>query len=266
MTPSPEAHDTPRRIPILMYHEVAEGDFGEFGKYVVRPEAFSRQMAMIARLGYRPVRMDHFVAYLTEGTALPGRAAVITFDDGFRGVADHAVPVLRKHGFPAIFYLVSDLVGARSVWLRALRGLELPLFDWAVAAALERAGFEIGSHSATHPRLSRLDDATSFVELERSRQTLMDRLGSSVEHVAYPHGAYDARIRRQAREAGYVSACSVRIGSSGRHDDLLALHRVPVDGTGTMLDFVAGLVTGRRPGDLAVSLRHRLKRLVAKMH
>lgn len=252
-------------IPILMYHEVAHGDHGAFRKYVVSPEAFRRQMAVLSRLGYRPITMDALVANRRDGRRLDGRPVVISFDDGFAGVIDHAVPVLEAHGFTAMFYLVSDLVGTRSRWLHAERGVELGLFDWSTARSLQSRGFGVGSHSATHSRLPALDDATCRAELEGSRATISDHLGQEVADLAYPFGAYDRRVQGIAVDCGYRSACSVLIGLSPRDDDLLALRRVPVDATASLLDFVARLTTGRLLAGAIGSSLHRARRTLASM-
>lgn len=247
-----------------MYHEVARGDFGDFAKYVVTPEMFRRQMAVLSRMGYTPIAMDALAAARRGDAPLPRRPVVITFDDGFGGVIEHAVPVLRTHGFAATFYLVSDFVGDRSRWLRAERGLEIALFDWPVARSLAAENFEIGSHSATHPHLPRLDPTAMRSELQRSRAAIGDAIGHSIDHLAYPFGAYDDHVASVAAEIGYTTSCSVRIGLSGPEDDALALHRVPVNGRDTIFDFVSVLLTGKRPNELASGARRRVTRALQR--
>jgi hypothetical protein len=78
-----------------------------------------------------------------------------------------------------------------------------------------------------------------------------------VYHLAYPHGSYNETVRALAREVGYRSACSVRVGLSGPEDDHLALHRVAVDGGETMLDFLCRLRTAR-------PLRYHLRRAAGR--
>jgi peptidoglycan/xylan/chitin deacetylase (PgdA/CDA1 family) len=95
----------------------------------------------------------------------------------------------------------------------------------------------------THPHLNALAPAVCRYELVESRRTIEDQLGREVVHLAYPFGAYDAAVRQMAAEAGYRSACSVRLGLSPPDDDPLALRRVPVTGTDTLLDFSSRLRT-----------------------
>lgn len=236
-------------VPILMYHQVTPRPHPAFRKYAVTPGAFARHIGWLARAGYTPVDIDALLDSRHEGRPLPARPIVITFDDGFRDCIDYAVPVLQAHGFTAVFYLVAGLVGETSRWLARERGVEFALMDWGAAHDLETAGFHCGAHSMTHPRLTQLSPAACREELLRSRLVLEDQLGHEVRHLAYPFGLYDRTVSAIAAETGYRSACSVRIGFSPPDDDVLALHRVPVIGQDSLLDFVCRLHTTQSVGD-----------------
>ena len=240
-------------VPILMYHLVTPNPDERFAKYSVSASAFARQMDWLARRGYRSVSLDALAPGDGGGQSLPERPVVITFDDGFRDCAEHAAPVLAARGFSAIFFLVAGLVGATSRWLEQERGLDLPLLDWPTARALEQGGFQCGAHGLTHLRLASASRADCARELGESKRLLEEQLGHSVHHLAYPFGSFDADVQQMARDAGYRSACSVRIGLSSADDDRYALHRVPVLGSDTLSDFVCRLRTG-------FSLRESLSR------
>jgi peptidoglycan/xylan/chitin deacetylase (PgdA/CDA1 family) len=233
------------RVPILMYHEVTARPAPEFRKYSVTARAFATQMRWLAAAGYTPVGLDALLDAREGGRPLPRRAVVITFDDGFRDCIAYAAPILGDLGFTATFYLVANLVGRTSAWLPRERGVELPLADWGAVRALAAAGFECGAHTLTHPRLPELSPAACREELAGSRATLEDRLGRPVRHFAYPFGAYNEAVRAAADEAGYRSAVSVRLGLSAPDDDRLALRRVPVLGSDSLLDFVCRLRSAR---------------------
>lgn len=226
-----------------MYHEVAERRVPGFEKYTVTTSAFAAQMRWLARAGYSTVTLDAMLAQRQGGSDLPRQPVIITFDDGYRSCVEHALPILEAHGFTATFYLVAGLVGQHSRWLEASHGLKLPLVDWPTARHLAAAGFCCGSHSMTHPHLQELAPARCQYELVESRRILEDQLGREVTDLAYPFGAFDAAVRQRAAEAGYRSACSVRVGRSPPDDDPLALRRVPVVGSDTLLDFVCRLRT-----------------------
>ena len=210
-------------------------------------------------MGYQSILPDDLLAARTGGGSLPANPVLITFDDGYQGCVEHAVPVLRSHGFSAVFYLVAGSVGSTSRWLVAECGLEFPLFDWGTARELERQRFACEAHSLTHPRLAAVAPDACRAELGESRRILERELGREIHHLAYPFGSYDARVRALAQEAGYRTACSVRIGLSAPDDDLLALHRVPVSGRDSLLDFVARLRTALAFGDAVRSMLRRLR-------
>ena len=230
-------------VPILVYHEVSPAPPAAFRRYGVTVRAFARQLAWLSTRGFQTIDMDALVRARTGRDGLPRRPVIITFDDGFLSCLDHAVPLLRSHGFTAVFYLVAGLMGDRSRWM-AGAGVQLPLMTWSQARQLAGAGFQCGVHSMTHPRLTDLPRAALQVELAEARRRAEDELGRPAVHLAYPYGAYDAAVRRAAADTGYVTASSTRPGRSGPDDDLLALNRITVHGHDTLLDFACRLRTG----------------------
>lgn len=232
-----------------MYHEVSPLPDPRFRRYSVTVREFTRQMRWLHAFRYQAIDMDALVrARLGQGS-LPKRPVLITFDDGFQGCADYAVPVLRAHEFTAVFYLVTGLMGETSRWMLPELGLDLSLMSWETARSLAAEGFQCGAHTVTHPRLASLDPARCRAELVGARRRLEDELGRPAVHLAYPFGSYDASVRRIAAEAGYVTACSTRAGLSGADDDLLALHRVTVYGHDSLFDFACRLRTGTAMGE-----------------
>jgi peptidoglycan/xylan/chitin deacetylase (PgdA/CDA1 family) len=224
-------------IPILMYHQVSPKTEPGFQKYTVTPAAFAKQMALLDVAGYVPINLDTMLDYRVGKTRLCGRPVVITFDDGYQDCIDYAVRILKKHRFTAVFYLVAGLMGQPSAWLKPEFGYELALIDWNDARQLDDAGYQIGSHSQSHPHLSALSTEGCHAELAESRQVLEKYLGHAVRHLAYPYGSFDERVSTIASQVGYQSACSVEVGFSTRHDSPLALRRVPVTGYDSLADF-----------------------------
>jgi peptidoglycan/xylan/chitin deacetylase (PgdA/CDA1 family) len=233
-----------KAIPILMYHHLTRHPPEGFAKYALSPKTFARQMKLLALAGYCPVSLDAWLANRHDRGALPGAPVIISFDDGFGEAIEHAVPVLKRHRFPAIFFLVAGLMGKASAWLMRERGVELPLLDWERAARLHSEGFEIGSHTITHPRLTGISRSSCYEELRGSRLMLEDRLGCPVRHLAYPFGLHNEAVRTTAERAGYVSGLTTEIGLARPWEEPHALRRVPVVGGESLLDFAARLLTG----------------------
>jgi peptidoglycan/xylan/chitin deacetylase (PgdA/CDA1 family) len=238
-----------------MYHHISPKPAANFRKYSITPARFASQMRWLAIRGYQTISVGTLLSFRSGEGPCPAQPIVITFDDGFQDTVEHAVPVLLRYGFTATFYVVAGLVGGRSRWLEAELGLSLPLFDWATARQLHSQGFTVGSHSMTHSRLDAAEAAALRREVSDSRRLLEDGLGTDVRDLAYPFGLYDQRVVDAAREAGYRSACSVRIGRSSNEDDPMALHRVPVAGHETFPTFLLRLRTGFNFAELVSSVR-----------
>jgi peptidoglycan/xylan/chitin deacetylase (PgdA/CDA1 family) len=230
---------TMQHLPILMYHQITPAPDRAFRKYAITPAEFETQMSWIAANGFVPIHLDD--AFGRTDRPCPARPIVITFDDGFQDCFEHAVPILRSHGFTATFFFVSGLTGRRSEWLPAERGVEYDLMGWNAIRTLADAGFECGAHTVTHPRLAQLPREDQLRELYNSRRAIEDHIGHPVHHVAYPFGSFDAAVRDAADRCGYVTGCTVARGVATTTDDPLALARIPVNGTDAPLAFTEHL-------------------------
>jgi peptidoglycan/xylan/chitin deacetylase (PgdA/CDA1 family) len=188
--------------------------------------------------GFRFIDASSLIAHL-DGRPLPDRSLVMTFDDAYAGVARHAAPVLRRLGIPAIIFVVTGEFGGRNRWTA---GGRMRLLDAAELARLRDDGWEIASHSRTHPHLTTLPRHTVAEELRGSRDDLA-RAGLGVPRLlAYPYGEHDRRIRVVTERAGYVAAFAVA-GSRAwpRTRDRFALPRFEV-GQDTPTDRLPELV------------------------
>jgi peptidoglycan/xylan/chitin deacetylase (PgdA/CDA1 family) len=186
-----------------MYHAVGYAADDPFALYVT-PERFAAQLSALARLGLRGVSLAE-LGDATERGVADGLAG-ITFDDGYRDVLTHALPVLRKHGFGATFYAVSGLPGGVNVWDPPPRRALMTADDLRELAA---QGYEIGSHSASHPRLAGLAPAALQREVAGSRLALAEVLTEPPRTFCYPYGSVDAPAVRAVADAGYAYACAV---------------------------------------------------------
>jgi peptidoglycan/xylan/chitin deacetylase (PgdA/CDA1 family) len=242
-----------------MYHQVTPQPHAAFRKYALTPGMFAAQMRWLRLARYVPIGFERLLDARAGRAPLPARSVIITFDDGFQDCVDYAVPILQQQRFTATFYLVAGLAGAQAEWLAA-RGLAFKLLDWPTARRIEAAGFACASHTMTHPHLAAIAPAKCRAELCESRARLEQQLGRAVHDLAYPFGSFDAGVRAIAAEAGYRTACSSQIGRSPSDDDLLALHRIPVNGDESLIDFISRLYTTRTSGELRGDIKRRLRR------
>jgi peptidoglycan/xylan/chitin deacetylase (PgdA/CDA1 family) len=185
---------------------------------------FERQMTALAQAGWRTLRLAEFGDPHTTPHA-PG-TFLLSFDDGYASLADHAFPVLADLGLSATTFLITDFVGRENTWDVRYTWRRLRHLDWPTIDRWRARGFDFASHGAAHRRLTWLDDGAAADDLRRSRETLVARLGAPAGRaVAYPFGAVDDRIQRLAGEAGYEIGFG---GVRGKQASRLQLPRVPV--------------------------------------
>jgi peptidoglycan/xylan/chitin deacetylase (PgdA/CDA1 family) len=213
-------------VLVLAYHAVSERWPAALS---ITPERLASQLGLLAARGYRGATFHRAVA------DPPGdKTVAVTFDDGFRSVATLAFPILRHHGIPATVFVPTDHVGTGEPmawpgidqWLGGPHEPELLPMTWTELALLAEAGWEVGSHTRSHPHLTRLDDAGLQDELQRSRETCERQLSRPCVTLAYPYGDHDVRVVAAARAAGYEAACTLPEQFSG--DDPLRTPRVGV--------------------------------------
>lgn len=199
------------RTIALCYHGVST-DWAQ--SLVVTPSALAQQVGWYLRRGYRPVTVAEAAAVPSEGA---GKRVVITFDDALRSVHARALPVLDRLGAIATVYAPTHYVttGERMAWPEVARHLEtehaaeLEPMTVAELADVAARGWEVGSHTRTHPWLPRLDDAALAAELGESKRELETLLDTPCRTLAYPFGAHDERVVRATAAAGYEAAVTL---------------------------------------------------------
>ncbi len=226
-------------INILMYHQV--GDFAPMKAHqstYCNHRRFAAQMAWLARFGYTVLSMDQVLACVRGDAPTPPRAVALTFDDGYENFYEYAFPVLQQHGFPAMVYLIADMLGQPSSWFAADGRDTPPLMSAARIRALHTAGIDFGSHSATHQKLAKCEDARIVEELTRSKAVLEDLLGEPVRHFCYPFGSHDLRVVNAVAEAGYLTATTCSRAPAMPADDPLTLPRKAISHGDNLLGFL----------------------------
>jgi peptidoglycan/xylan/chitin deacetylase (PgdA/CDA1 family) len=259
-TPASPAVNACTIPPVLCYHKVERRR--ELGVTRVSPRRFAAQIDALARHGWTAISLTEFVACV-RGQRVPGaRELLITFDDAYRGLRDHAFPVLRDAGFAAACFVITDFAGRLNRWDVAYGGRRFAHLAWRDIERWSAHGIAFGSHTATHPRLTWVDDRRLERELHHSGAALQVALGAPPLAVAYPFGAAGDREARAAAAAGYAVGFAVGGHWAG---DALRVPRTPVHcwsprlpGVGPLvrLERVLGAAAGRCA--VGTSLWHRL--------
>ena len=221
-----------RSLPIIVYHQIrVSGDEPADGATAISLEKFESQMAYLHEQGYTTLSMDEVMRFL-RGEPFPEKVIAIHLDDGWKSGLN-AVPVLNRFEFKASF------------WIIAGKGIGDPHMDWADIQQLsENPGFEILSHTMTHPWKER-DTLVDWVngltpgkgldqarwELTESRRVLENKLGKPVRYLAWPSGFYDDFLIHLAQQAGYIALLTIDDGANHPGDDPLRIHRAMINGT-----------------------------------
>jgi len=181
-------------------------------------------MAQLRAHDFRSLRFSEAAARLRAGECLPERSVVLTFDDGDATVYERAWPVLREHGMRATVFIMPDTrSGVEVERPRIFAGRRLMTSGQILE--MHRAGIEFGSHTLSHPVLTRLPDAEVENEVSVSRAAIEDLLGTPVSSFAYPYGDHDGRCRRIVGQH-FTYACTTSLGLAQPGIDVLALPRV----------------------------------------
>jgi peptidoglycan/xylan/chitin deacetylase (PgdA/CDA1 family) len=192
----------------LCYHAVSERWPSELA---VTPDALHAQLSQLVGRGYAAAT---FTTAVTRGG---GRTLAVTFDDGYRSVLELAFPVLQQLGLPGTVYVPTAWPGQQrpmrwpgiDQWVGSPWEDELRPLSWDELRRLANAGWEIGSHTRTHPHLTELPAPLLDEELAVSRRDCERALGGPCTSIAYPYGDVDARVVQAARRAGYLAGAAL---------------------------------------------------------
>ena len=247
----------PDGLRILFYHRVCD----ESDPLTVRVRRFRSQMYSLAERGFRALdvvganrRLEADPESVSRGQE---RVIGLSFDDGYRDVAENALPVLEELGFSATVFVVT---GAVDGWVRLSWYDRQPrLLEWPEIERLDAdSPLSFEAHSRTHPNLLALPEGAVRAEVAGSKAILEAHLNRPVRAFCYPGGLFGGRERRLAADAGFEVAVSASPGTNTAGSDPLALRRIGVDPSDHLFDFLAKVRGGH---DTELPLRAPYRRL-----
>ncbi|NPV28944.1 MAG: polysaccharide deacetylase family protein [Firmicutes bacterium] len=225
-------------VAVLMYHNVSPHS----GRGTITPEQFEAELEFLEQKGFRIIPVSLLAAFLEGRAAVPPNAVVLTFDDGYRGMYQYVLPVLKKHRAPAAVFLIGEYIGTKPAFL-----------TWPQVQALEESGLvTIGGHTynqhygvltssrlvrpATVARIYDFRQRHEETEKEYENRMLADgrrfqetvrlRLGHETPYFAFPYGAYDPCLIRVLRAAGFRYMFTVLEGMNKQRQDPARLYRI----------------------------------------
>jgi peptidoglycan/xylan/chitin deacetylase (PgdA/CDA1 family) len=181
-------------VPVLCYHQIrplTASDAAEDRTYIVPPKVLDAQLTALKRAGFASVSADDVAAHMAEGKPLPRKPVLITFDDASAGQYTRALPILRRHGFKATFFIMTVVLGKQG-WLT--RGQ---------VRALDREGMQIAAHTWDHRAVASYAENDWRVQITEPKAELEAIVGHPVDVFAYPFGQWNAAATGHLRDAGF---------------------------------------------------------------
>jgi peptidoglycan/xylan/chitin deacetylase (PgdA/CDA1 family) len=227
-----------------MYHRIVESrDLSASHWTCVHADDFRKQVKLLDRWGFTAITFNDYRLFLRGELSLPRKPVILTFDDGYLDTYTTAFPVLQEFGLKGVLFVLADEKVRTNLWDRHLRLPEAPLMERRHILEMHEAGFEIGSHSMTHEKLTALTGDRVWEETSRSRILLEILLNAPVLTFSYPYGSATRMIKEIVSAAGYSIACSVATGPAAFGDDPYEIRRTAVLNTTGTRGFALRMLT-----------------------
>ena len=202
-------------------------------------------MQYLKEHGYTPITALQMVEMLANSERLPKKPVVLTFDDGHKSHYTTVVPLLRKYGYRATFFVYTDVIAEKS---------EKQL-TWDELRTMGREGMDIQSHTKSHPYLTRTKQNESHSayherlqnEIYGSKRILEEKLQLKVDLLAYPYGWFNRDIEAMAIKAGYQGIFTVNWGVNSDTENPFRIKRRVMENTMSSEDLNQVLTATRLP-------------------
>ena len=208
-------HSATRAVPVLNYHQINDRDENSL---TVHTDEFDEQMKYLSDNGYHTITPEEMMDAWENGTPLPEKPVILTFDDGYVDNYKNAYPILEKYNLKGTIFLISDFIGTYPNYM-----------TWAQVDEMQQSGLiDFESHTLSHPELDKIPADQVWHQLDSSKKALEWRLGKPINFIAYPCGSYDEELERMTKEAGYRAAFTVHYGLANPDENPYILDRVPI--------------------------------------
>jgi peptidoglycan/xylan/chitin deacetylase (PgdA/CDA1 family) len=208
------------RIPVLCYHQVRDlknTDTRSNRQYIIPPETFASHMKILHDSGYTIINPEEIMTAFNDNSHLQ-KPIVITFDDGTKTEYKNALPVLKRYGFKAIFFIMTVTINKKAY------------LDAVQIKQLSEQGHLIGCHSWDHKNVKKYNTYDWAVELSTPKKFLEEITGKQVDYFAYPYGVWSSAAFEKLKLFGYKAAFQL----SGKIDPANQEYTIPrilVDGS-----------------------------------
>ena len=208
------------QVPVLCYHQIRDWrprDSKSAKDYIVPVDAFKKQIQMLADSGYHSILPDQLYAYLTTGAALPTKPVMLTFDDTDLDQFTVARPELEKHGFKAVYFVMTVSLGRPHYMSKAQ------------VRQLAAEGNVIGSHTWDHHNVKKYQGQDWVTQIDKPTKTLEEITGQKINYFAYPFGLWNPAAIPELKQRGFAAAF-VLAEKRDQQDPLYTIRRIIASG------------------------------------
>ncbi|MHB8657409.1 MAG: polysaccharide deacetylase family protein [Solirubrobacteraceae bacterium] len=202
LIPPPGAPLRSVHVPVLTFHRVHTMPAVGQPDLIVDPATFAAELGALHAAGFHTIHQWQLFDALYHGAALPSQPIIISVDDGYVDDVKTILPDLQRFGMVATFFVITGRV-TEPGFLTAEQIREL-----------DRAGMDVGDHTAHHVDLRLLSPAELQMETAGSKQTLQQVIGHPVYYFAYPFGTYNDSVIAALRAAGFSMAYTTAGGTT----------------------------------------------------
>ena len=227
--PTPDAlvDDRVARVPILMYHYIEplpnDADNIRVG-LTVQPGVFRQQLAYLHAQGYSSISLYDLTYYLAQGVPLPDKPIIFCFDDGYRGLYQHALPHMQTFGYTGTVFVLTQLMDE----------YHPSYLTWEMARKMYEFGWKIEPHSKTHVQLSYRPLELVQYQILGSMQTVQAHIGRQPRYFSYPSGSYDQQVIEYLKALGFWGAVTTEYGLEHDFPSAFTWKRIRVSGQATI--------------------------------
>jgi peptidoglycan/xylan/chitin deacetylase (PgdA/CDA1 family) len=205
-----------KQVPVLCYHQIRDWkatDSKSSKDYIIPVATFKEHIKMLADSGYHTILPDQYYDYLNNGTELPSKPIMITFDDTEHNQYAIAAPEMKKYGFKAVFFIMTVSIGRPNYMTKAQ------------IKELADAGNVIGSHTWDHHNVKKYQGKDWEVQIDKPTKTLEEITGKKITDFAFPFGLWNPEAIPELKKRGMKSAY-ILATKRDENDPLYTIRRI----------------------------------------
>ena len=209
-----------KQVPILCYHQIREWrttDSKRAKDYIVPVEAFKQQLKMLADSGYHTILPDQLYSYLTQGTPLPNKPIMLTFDDTDLGQYTVGYPEMKKYNFKGVFFIMTVSLNRPNYMSKEQ------------VKELSDVGNVIGSHTWDHHNVKKYQGKDWEIQIDKPTKQLESITGKPIRFFAYPFGLWNKQAIPELKKRNFIAAFQL-IAKRDDKDPLYTIRRIIVPG------------------------------------